>query len=277
MQKRVSKLRLAFTLIELLVVIAIIAILIGLLLPAVQKVRESAARTSCQNNLKQLGLAVQGYHDIHNRIARGGTNTTNPVDWGAQFALLPHMEQQNLYNTNGLANTQSPIKSYLCPARGRVGFANQGGNSPGYNGPIPDYAVNGISWDPYGDGRDSNGPGGVNIGLAAVTNLNGTSQTIYMGEKSVDPADYTNQCSCNWDEDIFSGGYGGENRWQNPPILIKDAPGNMNNWFGSAHTSGVQFVFLDGHVQMISFSLSGTTAISDAMTWNNTNVFTLNN
>jgi prepilin-type N-terminal cleavage/methylation domain-containing protein len=188
-----------FTLIELLVVIAIIAILIGLLLPAVQKVRAAAARIKCANNMKQIGLALHNYMDTNNGLPPNGIFTysggavvqTSP--WSAMSRILPYIEQENLFRNIDFATpysaqpgvTSQRVGTYICPAE----VNDRGsGTAPGYankNWTI-NYAVNEGTWavltnKAYGM-QVGDGAFAPNRGFRPGDFLDGMSNTVGVSE-----------------------------------------------------------------------------------------------
>jgi prepilin-type N-terminal cleavage/methylation domain-containing protein len=124
LRRSISRDRTGFTLIELLVVIAIVSVLMGLLLPAVQNVREAANRTKCANNLKQIGLAAQNYHFNHGTLPPSRNSLHESASWA--WLILPELEQDNLYRTwkpgtpiynVPIGALQAPVPVFFCPSR----------------------------------------------------------------------------------------------------------------------------------------------------------------
>lgn len=286
-----KELRGAFTLIELLVVIAIIAVLIGLLLPAVQKVREAAGRMQCQNNLKQIGIAIHSYGNTSGYIVPSRLNYNGGATWA--LLILPHLEQDNFYKQWDLSKwyyvhppevRSTQVKVYYCPSRRDPALSTTGdapdtsgwsGSGVHHPGALGDYACS--SGDILQDYNTEKATGAFIIAdhtyaagnpprilerwrprLRFASIRDGQSNTLFIGEKHVPQADFGKVAA--GDGSIWNGDHpqvvyrvAGENN-----LLARSLTENYRTQFGSAHAGICQFLLGDGSVIGLPVSVSGT-------------------
>ncbi len=304
----VTRERKGFTLIELLVVIAIIAILIALLVPAVQKVREAAAITQCRNNLKQIGLAFQNHHDTFKVMPSGGLDWTSnnnrtvaggtPADystqaWGWAYQILPYLEQGNLWATpSDFTVASTPVEMYICPSlRGpKIWAYSQNGDTTTTERAMMDYTCNGGTWGAWSvalAGNKWDGPivpsWSANHQLRRIIDiLDGTSNTLLVGEKYLSGSGALTGPTCNddqgyvdgWDNDAIcfaNGANGAAGPVVLPSRIDINVGGVCGLSFGSIHPQFFISVFCDGSVHTVGYDI-GATVYTNILSINDGNV-----
>jgi len=271
-----------FTLIELLVVIAIIAILIGLLLPAVQKVREAAARMQCSNNLKQLGVAIHNYASANQDKLPGGVQgglQPYPSYPGNPFhnALLPYIEQDSLTKTNqnngyyyswGGLTQNTPVKGFLCPSDST--HTNGLSTAPSAGGwSCTSYMRNYYMFDTGGGYQQSAGGHYFTLSKYNIGNIpDGTSNTIAMSERYASLTAYNysglwshhGQDRFHWGYSQWAAAYG---QWGLYLPQTGVRPNQAHPYYpNSGHSTSIQVLMMDGSVRGVGAGVSQTT-------WNN--------
>jgi len=248
--------------VELLVLIAVMAILTALMVPAIQRVRESAARTQCTNNLKHIGLGIHSFHDVHKLLPQGGWSPPGACSadfkdrrqFGWSFQILPFVEQCSVYKSHRIDTIRTAVVPiYHCPSRRQPGLYR--------NHNVIDYAGCAGSAADGADGVMARGY----VPMLAMSEIgDGVSNTIMVAEKQCNLARFGANDDDN--QSPFLSGWNGQwdhyrrvwqidGVWQTPRPDYHSTATTASQRFGSSHSTGINALFADGCVRMIRYKI----------------------